>query len=248
MKKRDIQILVIGSNSAIVRDSINSFLSNGMKVVGVSKNNIKFAEIKNHKNFEFYKFDLVKKFNQIDDLCTKIHKKNPFISIIIHSQGGSLGYNKIFDKISKWEELWKLNFASSVVINNFFVSKFLKHNFGRVLHFGSTITNLKQGSSIYSSTKASLYDYVKKMGNNYSSKNIFFNCIKTSIVSDDYNNWNAFEKKSKKSLIAKILNENVSTKKFGRSQYFTPIIKYLCSKENQYVTGSIIDIDGGFIK
>ena len=69
-----------------------------------------------------------------------------------------------------------------MIINNFFINKFEKNNFGRILHFGSTATNLKKGSAPYSSTKAAIYDYVKKMGNNYSNKNIYFNCIKTSIV------------------------------------------------------------------
>ena len=86
------------------------------------------------------------------------------------------------------------------------------------------------------------------MGNNFSDKNVYINCIKTSIVSDKNNNWSKFEKNNTKQTINKILKENLSTQKFGRSKYFTPLITYLCSKNNNFITGSIIDIDGGFIK
>ena len=242
------QILIVGSNSAILRNSILSFLNDGREVIGISRKSIKDNNLKKNKNFKFYKFDLNKNFNKINQLLKKINKQNPNITTIIHAQGGSLGYHKIINKYEKWEEVWKLNFASCVIINNFFINKFEKNNFGRILHFGSTATNLKKGSATYSSTKAAIYDYVKKMGNNYSNKNIYFDCIKTSIVIDKDNNWNKFEKSNTKKVINKILSENLSTKKFGRSEYFTPLINYLCSKNNHFITGSIIDIDGGFLK
>ncbi len=242
------QILIIGANSAIIRNSIFNFLDNDFEVIGISKSGIKDKILKKHKNFKFHKFNLFKNFDQIIKLCKYIDKKYPYIISIIHAQGGSFGYHNIINEYNRWEELWKINFASSVIINNYFIKNFQKNNFGRILHFGSTVTDIKKGSPIYSSTKAATYDYVKKMGNNFSEKNVYINCIKTSIVSDKDNNWNKFEKMNTKKTIAKILKENLSTEKFGRSKYFTPIITYLCSKNNQFITGSIIDIDGGFIK
>ncbi len=242
------QILVIGSNAAIIKNSINFFLEQNYEVIGVSKNNKLSPKLKKNRNFTFYKFDLYNQFNKINDLCKKIQKKFPYINTIIHAQGGSLGHKEIISEYKKWEESWKVNFACSIIINNYFLKNFEKNKYGRILHIGSTATNLKKGSATYSSTKAATYDYVRKMGNNFANKNIYINCIKTSIVSDKFNNWNKFEKKSSDKAIKKLLSENLSTQKFGRSEYFTPLIEYLCSKKNQFITGSIIDIDGGFLK
>ncbi len=241
------EVLIVGSNSALIRDSLNLFLKKGYNVVGISKRNKKLSFYKN-KNYYHYNFDLIKNFNRIQGLCKKISNKHKNISIIIYAQGGSLGINKIFTKFSNWQKLWKLNFACTLIFNNFFIKKFIKKKYGRILYFTSVAANFKFGSPVYSSSKVCIQDYVKKMGNNFSNKNIFVNSINTSIVSDFGNNWNKFEIKSKKNRIIKLLSENLSTQKFGRSSYFTEMIDLLCSKRNKFITGANINMDGGFLR
>ncbi len=105
--------------------------------------------------------------------------------------------------------------------------------------------NLKSGPAIYSSTKAALEDYIKKTGRNYADKNIFINALKTSIVSDENNNWYKFEKSKSSSTKRKVLKKNLATGKFGRSEYFSDLIENMVTENNQFMTGSVVDIDGG---
>ena len=108
-------------------------------------------------------------------------------------------------------------------------------------------TDSKIGSAAYSTAKSAINDYVKKMGNNYSNKNVYLNSITTSIVSDFGNNWSKFEKKNKINLKS-FLKKNLSTMRFGRSSDFVKIVEFLCSDENKFTTGSNFIMDGGYIK
>jgi 3-oxoacyl-[acyl-carrier protein] reductase len=240
------KILIIGSNSGLIQESINRFLNNNQIVIGVSKNKANFIKKKN-KNYHHYKFNLIKNYKKIESLCKKISKTHGKIDVIIFAQGGSLGKNKILEKIDNWEKVWRLNFGVSIQINNFFLKKFVKNNFGRVLFFSSVATDSKIGSAVYSTAKSAINDYVKKMGNNYSNKNVYLNSITTSIVSDFGNNWSKFEKKNKINLKS-FLKKNLSTMRFGRSSDFVKIVEFLCSGENKFTTGSNFIMDGGYIK
>ena len=120
-----------------------------------------------------------------------------------------------------------------------------KKKYGRILYFSTTAVNLKSGPAIYSSTKAALEDYIKKTGRNYADKNIFINALKTSIVSDENNNWFKFEKSKSSSTKRKVLEKNLATGKFGRSEYFSDLIENMVTENNQFMTGSVVDIDGG---
>ena len=140
------KILIIGSNSGLIQESIIHFLNNNKIVIGVSKNKANFIKKKN-KNYHHYKFDLIKNYKKIESLCKKISKTHGKIDVIIFAQGGSLGKNKILEKIDNWEKVWRLNFGVSIQINNFFLKKFVKNNFGRVLFFSSVATDSKIGSA-----------------------------------------------------------------------------------------------------
>ena len=234
-------LLIFGSNSVILREFIKYSLKNKFNVVGISKSNDKF--FKNYKNFYFIKHDVLKGDN--DRLIKKINKKFK-ISSIIYAIGGSLNKKKIFEKKDVWKLVWEFNFGYTININNFFIKKFEKNKFGRILYFTSSITDNKFGSAVYSSSKKAIEDYVLKMGNNFAERNVYINAINTSIVSGLGNNWGKFELQNERSKQNKTLSNFISSKKFGRSEYFKKLIYLLVTKENYFITGSIIKADGGY--
>ena len=237
MKKN---ILIFGSNSAIIRSTIEKFLKNNFNVIGISKNNNK--NFKKFKNYTQIKFNIEK--DKILSLCKKINKMTN-VDSIIYAIGGSKGKNELMHSVKEWKSLWWYNFGYTIEINNFFLKLMKKKKYGRILYFSTTAVNLKSGPAIYSSTKAALEDYVKKMGRNYADKNIYINAIKTSIVSDKKNNWFKFENSKPVKAQKKILTENLAIGKFGRSEYFVNIIENMITENNQFMTGSVVNIDGG---
>lgn len=237
MKKN---ILIFGSNSALIRSAIQEFVKNNFNVIGVSKNNNK--NFKQKKNYTHIKFNIEQ--DNILKICKKINKIMD-VDSIIYAIGGSKGKHKLVYPTSEWKDLWWYNFGYSIEINNFFLEKMKKKKYGRILYFSTTAVNLKTGSAIYSSTKAALEDYVKKTGRNYADKNIYINAIKTSIVSDKNNNWHKFEKSKSTKTKRRVLASTLAVGKFGRSEYFINLIDSMVTENNQFMTGSVVDIDGG---
>ena len=237
MKKN---ILIFGSNAALIRSAIQMFIKKNFKVIGISKSNKN--NFQKNKNYTHIKFNIEK--DNIFKICKKIDKIMN-VDSIIYAIGGSKGKNKLVYPTQEWKNLWWYNFGYSIEINNFFIEKMKKKKFGRILYFSTTAVNLKSGPAIYSSTKAALEDYVKKTGRNYADKNIYINAIKTSIVSDKNNNWYKFENSKSTKTKRKFLTSNLATGKFGRSEYFINLIDSMVTENNYFMTGSVVDIDGG---
>jgi len=234
-------ILIFGSNSVIVRDFIRLSLKNGVNVVGISKTKNKFF-LKSEK-FHFIKHNILK--NDNNNLLKKINK-NFDINSIIYAIGGSLNKKNILESKKNWKLVWEYNFGYTIELNNYFLKKFKKDKFGRILYFSSTITNNKNGPVAYSASKKMIEDYVVKMGNNFAESNIYINALLTSIVSGKGNNWGKFEAKNYTLKKKQVVKKMLSSQKFGRSEYFTKLIALLVTKDNSFITGSIIRADGGY--
>lgn len=176
-----------------------------------------------------------------DNFWTK--KKRIKADIIINAVGGSFGVKEYQFEISKWEKILNLNILKHILINNFFLKTMIKKKFGRFVFFSSSAVEDTNAPITYSVSKALLENYVEKSARIFGKKNIFFNCIKTSIVVDKNNNW--FKASQKNPIkVKKFINDYISVKKAGNSSDFKHFITHLISENNKFINGSIIKIDG----
>ncbi len=51
-----------------------------------------------------------------------------------------------------------------------------------------------------------------------------------------------------KRLVRKMLDENVSLKKFGSIEDVTSMVLFLSSENSKFITGSVIPVDGGQLR
>ena len=145
--------------------------------------------------------------------------------------------------MSKWDKILKLNILKHILINNYFLKSMIKKKFGRFILFSSSAVEDTNAQILYSVSKALLENYIQKSARIFGKKNIFFNCIKTSIVIDKTNNWYKASL-SKPHKVKKFVNDYISVKKAGSSADFKEFIKLLISDENEFINGSILKIDG----
>ena len=145
--------------------------------------------------------------------------------------------------MSKWEKILNLNILKHILINNFFLKTMIKKKFGRFVFFSSSAVEDTNAPITYSVSKALLENYVEKSARIFGKKNIFFNCIKTSIVIDKNNNWFKATKNNPIK-VKRFINDYISVPKAGNSSDFKDFIKHLISENNKFINGSIIKIDG----
>ena len=230
MSKNNLQskteILIIGGASKIARQAFNK--NNEFNVVGFSK----FSKVNKIKEYKLIKYKNVSSIKKhIDQI------KNKKIVLILMQAASSS--NIIINKTSK--EL--LNDMNSNFLNFHEIIKsvlphMLKQNWGRIIFCGSSRAfKTDVGLAGYSSGKYASLGYCKTLSKEYARYGITSNYL--SFGTFDTPLYLSLTKKIKQDLL-----KNTDTRTVGDYESVFNAINFLI--KSNYVTGSIIPIDGGF--
>ena len=221
-----IEILIIGGSSKIARETFK--LIHEYKVTGFSKFS-KVIKIKEYKLFKYKNISLIKKY--IDKI-----KDKKIVLILMQAASSS---NIIINKTSK-ELLNDINsnFLNFHEIIKLVLPHMLKKNWGRIIFFGSSrALKTDVGLAGYSSGKYASLGYCKTLSKEYAKYGITSNYLSLGLFDTPlYSNLN---KKIKNDLLNK-----TDTKTVGDYLSILNAVNFII--KSNYVTGSIIPIDGGF--
>ena len=221
-----IEILIIGGSSKIARETFK--LNHEYEVTGFSKFS-KVKEIKEYKLLKYKNISLIK--NYIDKI-----KDKKIVLILMQAASSS---NIIINKTSR-ELLDDINsnFLNFHEIIKLVMPHMLKQNWGRIIFSGSSrALKTDVGLAGYSSGKYALLGYCKTLSKEYARYGITSNYLSLGLF--DTPLYLSLSKKIKKDLL-----NNTDTETVGDYLSILNAINFLI--KSNYVTGSIIPIDGGF--
>ena len=220
------QILIIGGASKVAREAFK--LNDEYDITGFSKFS-KIKEIKEYKLFKYKNISLIK--NHIDKI------KNKKIVLILMQAASSS--NIIINKTSR-ELLNDINsnFLNFHEIIKLVLPHMLKQNWGRIIFCGSSRAfKTDVGLAGYSSGKYASLGYCKTLSKEYARYGITSNYLSLGLF--DTPLYLSLSKKIQKDLL-----NNTDTRTVGDYSSILNAVNFLI--KSNYVTGSIIPIDGGF--
>jgi len=220
------EILIIGGASKIARQAFKK--NNEYNVVGFSR----FSKV---KKIEEYKLIKYKNISSIKKYIDQI--KNKKIVLILMQAASSS--NIIINKTSR-ELLNDLNsnFLNFHEIIKSILPHMLKQNWGRIIFCGSSrALKTDVGLAGYSSGKYASLGYCKTLSKEYARYGITSNYLSLGTFTTPL--YLSLRKKIKQDLL-----NNTDTRTIGDYESVFNAINFLI--KSNYVTGSIIPIDGGF--
>ena len=238
------KILIIGGTSGIMISCIERLLKSYKIFASYNKDeslkNLP-SKIKNNKNITFFKLNL---FDDNEKIAETLNSLKIETDIIINAVGGSFGIKDYSFDIKDWKNLLDLNILKHIFINNLFIKKMIKNKFGRILFFSTSAVEDKNASIVYSTAKAFLENYIVKSSNIFGKHNILINCIKTSVIAAENNNW--FKASNQKpEFVKEFAKKYISVERIGTGEDLLEFIALIISEKNNFMNGSIVKIDGG---
>jgi len=117
----------------------------------------------------------------------------------------------------------------------------MKARFGRIINISSVVgISGNAGQSNYSASKAGIIGFTKSLAKEVASRNINVNAVAPGFIET---NMTDVLKNEIKEEIAK----TIPLRRMGTTEDVANVVKFLASEASSYITGQVINVDGGML-
>lgn len=115
----------------------------------------------------------------------------------------------------------------------------MKARFGRIIFMSSVVGEMGNvGQSAYAGSKAALLGMAKSMAKELASRNITVNVVAPGFIETDMTSGMSDEMK-------KYLTDNIPLGGVGKAEQVADAVAFLASERAAYITGHVLDVNGG---
>ena len=178
--------------------------------------------------------------SEVESACTSILKKIDTVDVLVNNAG--IMRDKTFLKMSEeeWDEVIKTNLYGPFYVTKNFLPKMIEHKSGRIINIASIAARGAFGKTNYAASKAGLIGMTKSLALEVGKYNITVNAVCPGYV--DANMSSSIPDKYKKQFLSQI-----ALGRMGTPQEIASVVSYLAGRESSYITGAVIDINGGWL-
>src|SRR5574344_2419525 len=188
-------------------------------------------------NAEAYKFDVSKK-EEVDEAIAKIIEKYEKIDVLLNNAG--ITRDDLFIRMGedKWSAVINTNLNSAYYVSKPVVKLMMKQRSGSIVSTSSVVGMYgNPGQANYSASKAGLIGFTKSLAKELGSRNIRVNAVAPGFIQTDM---------TKDLPNIDDYMKMISLRRMGTAEDVAQVVKFL-ALDTTYVTGQVIEVDGGLI-
>ena len=245
MKLEDKLAIVTGGARGIGKRICESFLKEGGNVAIFDVNEEEGKKTAEEFNLsfgsgkaEFYRVDITSEKNVEEAVNTIIDKKGG-IDILVNNAGITLDNLMLRMSVDDWRKVIDINLTGAFICSKFVVKHMVKARSGKIINISSIVgVHGNAGQANYSASKAGLIGLTKTLARELAGRNILVNAVAPGYIETDMTG--RLSDKVKEILLVKI-----PTKRLGSIDDVANAVLFLAVKESDYITGTVLDVDGG---
>lgn len=239
--------LVTGATRGIGKEIVYTLAENGYDV---SVNyRTKTAEVEEMKKEIEEKFNVrcavvqgdVGSFEDAENIVKETIEKLGKIDVLVNNAG--ITKDNLLMRMSKedFEAVINVNLIGTFNVTKNVISSMVKQRSGRIINISSVVgVSGNAGQTNYSASKAGIIGFTKSLAKEVASRNILVNAVAPGFISTDMT-----------SVLSDTVKENINSqiplKRMGNSKDIANVVKFLASEESSYITGQVINVDGGML-
>ena len=218
-----------GYNIALNYRKENEELENTKKEIeeiGVQVLAVK-GDVANFEDCEKFVKQTIERFEQID--------------VLVNNAGITKDMLLMRMKKEDFEQVIDTNLVGTFNVTKNVVPYMMKARSGRIINISSVVgISGNAGQTNYSASKAGIIGFTKSLAKEIASRNILVNAVAPGFIET---NMTDVLKDDVKQEIAK----NIPLKRMGTTQDVANVVKVLASDDSSYITGQVINVDGGML-
>ena len=159
-----------------------------------------------------------------------------YIEVLVNNAGIRKDNLLVFMTPEEFQRVLTTNLFSFYNVTHPLIEQMIRHKYGRIMNMAS-LSGLKglPGQCNYSSAKGGLIAATKALAQEVARKNVTVNAVAPGFVKTDMVD----------GLDEDELKGQIPMKRFGEAEEVANLVGFLASKEASYITGEVININGG---
>ena len=144
-------------------------------------------------------------------------------------------------KKEEFQQVIDINLTGTFNMTRNVIPYMMKQRSGRIINMASVVgITGNAGQTNYAASKAGIIGFTKSLAKEVASRNILVNAIAPGFIETDMTNVLADQVKEN------ILNQ-IPLKRMGTANEVAKLVKFLSSEDSKYITGQVINVDGGMV-
>lgn len=183
----------------------------------------------------------VANFEECENFVKQIIERFGQIDVLVNNAGITKDMLLMRMKKEDFEQVIDTNLVGTFNVTKNVVPYMMKARSGRIINISSVVgISGNAGQTNYSASKAGIIGFTKSLAKEIASRNILVNAVAPGFIET---NMTDVLKDDVKQEIAK----NIPLKRMGTVQDVANVVKFLASDDSSYITGQVINVDGGML-
>lgn len=239
--------LVTGCNRGIGKAMAIALAEAGADILGVSSSLVPGSETEKAitalgRSFKPYQCDLSDR-SSVKAFTEKVLAENAKINILINNAGTIMRAPAAEHSDEYWDRVIDINLNSQFIITREIGKRMIEQGDGKVIFTASLLT-FQGGINVpgYAASKGAIGSLVKAFSNEWASKGINVNAIAPGYIATDNTEALRADPVRSKSIL-----DRIPAARWGEPEDFKGVTIFLSSKASDYVNGTVVTVDGGWM-
>lgn len=163
------------------------------------------------------------------------------IDVLVNNAGITKDMLLLRMKKEDFESVLDVNLVGTFNMTKNVANYMMKARQGKIINVSSVVgVSGNAGQANYAASKAGIIGFTKSLAKELASRNILVNAVAPGFIGTDMTNVLKDEVKDK-------ILEQIPLKRIGNAEEVANVVKFLASNDSSYITGQVINIDGGML-
>ncbi len=177
--------------------------------------------------------------DSIKEAFAKASKEFGRIDILVNNAGVTKDGLAVRMRREDWNLVIDTNLTGAFLATQQVLQGMMRERWGRIINISSVVGEMgNPGQANYVASKAGLIGLTKSLAQEMSSRNITVNSVSPGFIETDMTA--ALTEEQKNNMMG-----HIPLKRLGTAQDVAAAVRFLASEEASYITGHVLDVNGG---